>query len=248
MASIEKFIRAAQSPEKVIPKTTPAEKPTGSTGATSTKIGGTGSTVIKPKGQLPFDETERTKISGGYDGRNVLLDVSTMSAVYLTTTASLARVALRCSDRDPAGRRIISADIFAVVSGTGLMLPFTNSQGATSTPEYGRAVVCQAEHGLVTASQQAPAVSKSGATGQPLISLPLQSMQSAAVTELMSRYAAFDPALPSFAYGMIYPLDAVAFSFPANALKMLHSRVTYIEEADRWHFGAWEWSAAAVVN
>lgn len=245
MASIEKFIRAAQNPEKSAPKTTPAEKPTGATGP---KLGRAGKAIVKPTAQTPFDKLAGEKASGGYDGRNVLLDVSNMSAVYLNTTASLARVALRCSDRDPAGRRIISADIFAVVSGTGLMLPYTNTQGATSTPEYGRAVVCQAEHGLVTASQQPPAVSRSAATGQPLISLPLQTMQAAAIAELMSRYAALDPALPSFVYGMTYPLDAVAFSIPTNALRMLSSRVTYIEEADRWHFGAWEWSAAAVIN
>lgn len=131
MASIEKFIRAAQAPEKVVPKSTPAEKPTGATGP---KIGRAEKAVVKPKAQTPFDD-----VSGGErathvaTGQEVVLDIATTGTLFLSSTALVRRIVLRCSGYgalNPSDR-VLQASVFAQISGGPAKVEIAGANDAT---------------------------------------------------------------------------------------------------------------------
>lgn len=131
MASIERFIRAAQNPEKVAPKSTAAEKPTGATGP---KIGRTGKAIVKPVAQTPFDD-----VSGGEratqvaTGQEVVLDIASTGTLFLNATALVGRIVLRCSgyDAQAPGDRILQASVFAQVSGGPVRVEIAGANDGT---------------------------------------------------------------------------------------------------------------------
>lgn len=131
MASIERFIRAAQNPEKSATKTTPAERPTGIAGA---KIGRAGKAVVKPTAQTPFDDVaagERaTQVA---TGQEVVLDIASTGTVFLNSAALVGRIVLRCSgyDAQNPGTRVLQASVFAQVSGGPVRVEIAGANDAT---------------------------------------------------------------------------------------------------------------------
>lgn len=131
MASIEKFIRAAQNPEKSVPKATQAQKPTGASGP---KIGRAGKAVVKPVAQTPFDDVssgERaTQIA---TGQEVVLDIANTGTLFLNSAALVGRIVLRCSgyDAQDPGSRVLQASVFAQVSGGPVRVEIASANDAT---------------------------------------------------------------------------------------------------------------------
>lgn len=131
MASIEKFIRAAQNPQKAAPKSTPSEKPTGATGP---KLGRAGKAVVKPVAQTPFDDgaggDRATQVA---TGQEVVLDIASTGTVFLNSAALVGRIVLRCSgyDAQAPGNRVLQASVFAQISGGPVRVEIASANDAT---------------------------------------------------------------------------------------------------------------------
>lgn len=131
MASIEKFIRAAQNPEKSSPKSTPAERPTGATGP---KIGRAGKAVVKPVAQTPFDDVSSgERATQVATGQEVVLDIASTGTLFLNSSALVGRIVLRCSgyDAQNPGSRVLQASVFAQVSGGPVRVEIAGANDTT---------------------------------------------------------------------------------------------------------------------
>jgi hypothetical protein len=129
MSALERYVRAAQAPEKTEKKLAATGTATASAGA---KIGRTGKAVIKPKGQLPFDETDG-RSTQTETGAEVIIDISNTEIAFVNSIASVVRIRLRCSgyDAQAPGNRVLHASVFAQISGGPVRVEIAGANDTT---------------------------------------------------------------------------------------------------------------------